>query len=403
MKTASALLFATVAAADYGYGAPSTSSKPGYPTIYPGHGKAPVTVTAQYQAIPTYAHGKWSEYEYLSTVFTDVYGNKITVTKTDEPVTVYHTKKTITHTAPVYGGYAKPTGYYGAIKNQTTTKVWNELYEEYHEVPYNHLGPHAIPGYSGNPKCTDNKDEQWVWIKEYSSGKWHTYKHTFTYSAPKPSVTTYDAPGTYTVPANDITVPYPTTVAAEATYHATANKPCTYGGVTTDVTKPTTITVPYGAYETHGHSTKTVIHTKTITCNKPGKYTIVKPTTTVYAHDTTVAYPTITKYPAGVYHHTKETVTITKSHQPYTCSYEQTKTYPVYSHKPTHKPSHKPSHSTHPTSTKPHGPDPSSDYEEPAESYGKPYGGYVKRGGVLERRKAEPVSPKAAAKRVILV
>jgi len=394
MKTASAILFASVAAA----------SKAGYTTVYPGHGKAPVTCTTQFQPVPTYVSGKWSEYEAISTVFTDVYGNKITVTKTDQPVTVYHTKTTITHTAPAYG-YAKPTGSYGYKSNYTSTKTWNELHEEYREVPYNHLGPHAIPGYSGNPKCKDQNDEQWVEIKNYSGGKWTTYKHTFTYTAPKPSVTTYDAPGTYTVPANDITVEYPTTVAAEATYHATANKPFTYGGVTTDVTKPTTITVPYGAYETHGGKTKTVIHTKTVTCTKPGKYTIVKPTVTVYPHDTTVAYPTTTKYEPGVYHHSRETITITKSHQPYTCSYHQTSSYPVPTSKPV-KPTHTKSSSTstHATTTKPHYPDPSSDYEEPADSYGTPSSGYVKRGGVLERRKAEPVSPKkAVAKRVILV
>jgi hypothetical protein len=404
MKSASALIFATAVAADYGYGAPSTSSKLGYTTVYPGHGKAPVTVTAQYQPIPTYVNGKWSEYEAISSVITDGYGNKITVTATDEDLTVYHTKKTITHTvtAPVEG-YAKPTGYYGA-KNATSTKTWNELYEEIHEVPYNHVGPHAIPGYPGNPKCTDNKDEQWVTIKEYSGGKWHTYLHTFTYSAPKPSVTTYDAPGTYTVPANDITVAYPTTVAVEQTYHATANKPITYGGQTTDVTKPTTITAPYAAYETEGATTKTVIHTKTITCDKPGKYTIVKPTTTVYAHDTTVVYPTVTKYPAGVYHHYPETVTITKSHQAYTCSFEQTSTYPVPSATSTHVSSSSSTETA--TSTKPYGADPSSDYEEPAESYGHASAGYVKRGGVLQRRKAEVAPAKVAvkaAKRVILV
>lgn len=435
MKSASAVLFATAVAAEYGYGAPAssskagyvapvtssklaygahvssakpgynahaTSSKLGYTTIYPGHGKPPCTVTAQYQPVPTYVNGEWSEYEAISTVITDAYGKKMTVTATDEDLTVYHTKKTLTHTvtAPVEG-YAKPTGYGGGEKAPYVTKTWDELFEEIHVIPYNHVGPHGIPGYSGNPKCEDKKDEQWVTIKEYSGGKWHTKEHTFTYSAPKPSVTTYDAPGVYTVPANDITVAYPTAVAAEETYHAVANKPITYGGQTTDVTKPTTITAAYAAYETHGAETKTVVHTKTITCNEPGKYTIVKPTTTVYAHDTTFVYPTVTNYPAGVYHHSAETVTITKAHQPYTCSFEQTSTYAVPTAAYTHEAYS--SATEEATSTKPYGANPSSDYEEPAESYGHASAGYVKRGGVLQRRKAEAGSAKAGAKRVILV
>jgi hypothetical protein len=406
MKSASAVIFATAVAADYGYGAPATSSKLGYTTIYPGHGKPAVTVTAQHQPVPTYVNGKWSEYEVISSVITDAYGNKMTVTATDEDMTVYHTKKTIVHTvtapgsgftAPV-GGYAKPTGY-GGEKAPYVTKTWDELFEEIHVVPFNHIGPHAIPGYSGNPNCKDNKDEQFVTIKEYSGGKWHTKAHTFTYSAPKPSVTTYDAPGVYTVPANDITVAYPTTVAVAETYHATANKPITYGGQTTDVTKPTTITAAYAAYETHGAETKTVMHTKTITCTEAGKYTIVKPTTTVYAHDTTIVHPTITNYPAGVYHHSAETVTITKAHQPYTCSFEQTSTYDVPAATSTRVAYSASTEEA--TSTVPYAPNPSSDYEEPAESYGHASSGYVKRGGVLQRREA--VAAKAGAKRVILV
>jgi hypothetical protein len=411
MKSASILTLATAVAAEYGYGAaPSTSAKLGYSTVYPGHGKQPVTVTAQYQPIPTYVNGKWSQYEAISTVITDANGNKVTVTKTEQDVTVYHTKTTLTHTmSGTAGGYAKPTGYSGgAYANSTKPSTWNELYEEIHEVSYNHMGPHALPGYSGNPKAKENKDEQAVKIKKYSGGKWNTYAHTFTYSAPKPSVTTYDAPGTYTVPAKDVTVPNPTTVTMTQTYTATANKPVTYGGQITEVSKPTTITAVYAAYETHGAVTKTVIHSTTVACPNAGKYTIVKPTTTVYAHDTTVTYPSVTKYDAGVYHHPAETVTITKSHQPYTCSFEQTSAYPVatppaasvypdaYSTAPAYS-------ATEPTSTAPYGADPSSDYDEPIENYGHANAGYVKRGGVLQRRKAESGPAKPAAKFAILV
>jgi hypothetical protein len=389
MKSAAVLLFATSVAAEYGYGAPSTSSTSstyGNSTVYSGHGKPSVTVPAHYQPIPTW-----------STVITDGYGNKITVTKSDEDVTVYHIKTTLTHTTTYTAqGYAKPTGHYGGNSTHTSTKIWNELYEEIYECPYNHVGPHAIPGYSGNPKCTDNPDEQAVTVKEYTHGKWTTYVKTFTYSAPKPLVTSYDAPGTYTIPANDVTIEYPTTVAVEETYHASANKPCTYGGKTTYVTKPTTITAAYAACETKGHVTKTVVYSTTLTCTKPGKYTIHKPTTTVYPHDTTVTYPTVTTYPAGEYHHPAETVTITKSHQHHTCSYSQTSTYPHPTY-PTGKPHHTSS------STQPPNPDPSSDYEEPVENYGHAHAGYVRRGGVLERRKADVDSANIVARPVILV
>lgn len=405
MKSASAVIFATAVAAEYGYGPVSTSSEVGYTTVYPGHGAAPVTVTAQYQPVPTYVNGKWSQYEAISSVITDVYGNKITVTAADESLTVYSTKKTITHTvtAPVEG-VAKPTGYYGASNATYTTKTWDELYEEIHEVSYDHVGPHAIPGYSGNPKCKDNKDQQSVNVKKYADGKWSTYAQTFTYGAPKPAVTTYDAPGVYTVPASDITVAYPTTVAVEQTYHAAANVPVTYGGMTTSVTKPTTITAAYASCETQGTVTKTVIHSKVVTITKAGEYEIVKPTTTVYPHNTEVAYPAVTEYPAGVYHHAAETVTITKAHQAYTCSFEKTSTYAV----PTAisaavseyaVPS---SVADKATGTQPPAADPSSDFEEPAESYGHASAGYVKRGGVLQRRKVETVAAKAA-NHVILV
>lgn len=402
MKSATILSLATAVAAEYGYGAaPKTSSasKLGYTTIYPGHGKHPVTVTAQYQPVPTYESGKWSHYEAISTVITDVYGNKITVTKTDQDVTVYHTKTTLTHTKSAPVGYAKPTGY-NAYANSTKPQTWNELYEEIHEVPYNHLGPHALPGYAGNPKAKETKDKQAVKIKKYQGGKWNVYDYTFTYNAPKPQVTTYDAPGTYTVPAKDITVAYPTAAIVTQHYTAKANEPVTYGGHITKVSKPTTITAHYPAYETHGSVTKTVMKTTTVGCPTAGKYTIVKPTTTVYKHDTTGSYPQVTKYPAGVYHHPAEVVTITEAHQPYTCTFEQTSAYPVVT-----PPAHPtvPVYGEEPSTAGPAYPDPSSDYDEPIESYGHANAGYVKRGGVLQRRKAESGPAKPVAKFAILV
>ncbi|KAF2652601.1 hypothetical protein K491DRAFT_695477 [Lophiostoma macrostomum CBS 122681] len=445
MKTASALLFATAVAADYGYGsyAEESTSDAAYTTIYPGYDHEPVTVTSQYQTIPTYDAdaSTWSEYAYVSTVITDYDGNDYTVTNTDQPVTVYHESSTITHyqeePTPVasHGYYplAGANGTYSAAP--APTKAYYELTEEVHEATYKDLGPKALPGYGGSGFRKD-PDHQPVVIKKYSNGKWHSYSYVFTYGAPKPSATTFENPGTYTLPASDVTVEKPTTAAVEAhqTYHA--HQHVTYGGHYTHVPHKTTLTAPYGAYETHGASTKTIIKYKTITCPSAGKYTIVKPTTTSYDHDTTLSYPTTTHYEPGVYHHPRETVTITKKHQPYTCSYTKTHSYPFPSHYPTWKPSsthstktktkhhsstktkhhstHKPTSTHHgyphttspasttqdaygtsstPSATTPYGPDPSGDldYDVAVENYGTPNAGYVKRGGMLERRTTEDV------------
>jgi hypothetical protein len=444
MKTTSTLLFVGVATASYDYGvAPTSSSSAGYTTITPGGSSyGPVTVTSQYQTVPTYVSSasSYSSYVYVSTVVTDADGKKCTVTKTEDPVTVYHSKSTKTHTttygpAPSAGGHL-PYGYNGTASPYTPhTKTWEELCEKVVEVPYKQLGPSALPGYPGSGLCGEDcygsddstptgDDEktnyQPAHVKEYQDGKWSTYTVTYTYGAPTPKATTYANPGTYTVPDYDVTVQKTKTVAEEGTYTAPAGETVTYGGQTTDVSKSCTITAPYAAYETQGTETKTVIKTTTITADKPGKYTIAKPTTTVYDQEHVCHYPTAKVYPPGVYHHSKETITITKTSQAYTCSYQSTSTYPTSSTTSSYPSASKDSYPTstpvspssttdgyptdYPTasSTQPHNPDPSSDYEEPAESYGVPSAGYVKRGGMLQRRKVEK---KAApvGKRVILV
>lgn len=73
--------------------------------------------------------------------------------------------------------------------------------------------------------------------------------------------------------------------------------------------------------------TETVIKYTTVYVTSTGKVEVAKPTTTVYEHDTEVAYPTAKYYEAGIYHHDAQTVTVTKSGEPYTCKYEQTKKY----------------------------------------------------------------------------
>ncbi|ORX96854.1 hypothetical protein BCR34DRAFT_578391 [Clohesyomyces aquaticus] len=425
MKTASAVLFAGVAAASKAY-----------TTIYPcpdcPTSLAPpaCTVTKQYQPVSTCSvYGKTtscSTYAYVSTVLSDYDGHNYTVTKTDQPVTVYHTTSTITHTEL---GYATPSAYatggyynangtssgapYPATPYATPTKIWNEKYEKYEVVPYNEMGPHALPGYGGSHLCgekchgPDKIKYQPKEVKECYGGKCATYAYIATYGVPKPSVTTYATPGIYTISSYDMTIADPTTMPAEATYVAHSGEAVTYGGMTTSVDKPTTITAPYAVYTTKSKTvTSTIIYT-TYVCPHAGKYTVVKPTTTSYSTEHTLVYPTTTEYLAGVYHHTKETVTITKSNEPYTCHYHDSSVYPTTTPAPYGTTSvSKDSYPTGSSTSSAAYPDPSSDYEEPAENYGTPYAGYVKRGGMLERRK--PVVKAAAPKvnlnkRVILV
>lgn len=366
------LIFAATAAAYDAYGGygeefkSSSSVKPiGYTTVFPGYGKDPVTVTTQHQPYPTCVSAgygakncdKWEEDAYVSTVIKDYNKKDVTITKTYEPVTVYHTKKTITHSATgKYNGYATPTGGYaaptGSAYKNGTEGCWYELYEKIEEAPYNKLGPHALPGYPGSGLYKDGYEKQPVHVKEYKGGKWSEYDHEYSYGVPEDEVKTYEKPGVYTVPAKDVTVKagYPVTYPAEATKTAKAGETCTYGGQYIDAKETGYVTAAYGAYETKVYGSETVTETvvkyTTIYVTKTGHYEISKPTTAVYDHDTEVAYPTAKYYEPGVYHHDAVTVTVTKSNEPYTCKYEQTKKY-----EPTHTPKGGKDYPAYPTST----------------------------------------------------
>ncbi|KAH9880999.1 hypothetical protein J1614_001492 [Plenodomus biglobosus] len=346
-----ALVFAATAAASYdGYGAhyaesssaamkPSTSPKPvGYTTIYPGYGKEPVTVTSQYQPYPTCVSagyggkdcGKWEDDKYVSTTIKDYDQKVVTITKVAQPVMVYHTKSTITHSAGGKGyptssaGYAQPTG--SAYKNGTDG-CWYELYEKIEEVPYNQLGPHAMPGYPGSGMYADGDKKQPVHVKEYKGGKWSEYEHVYYHGTPKEEVTTYGKPGVYTVPAKTVTFDYPVAHPAEATKTAKAGETCTYGGQYINADKTGYVTGAYGAWETKVVGDKTVTETvvkyTTVYASSTGKVMVAEPTTTVYAHDTVVAYPIAETYAPGVYKYEAQTVTVTKGGEAYTCSYEK--------------------------------------------------------------------------------
>ncbi|PVI02384.1 hypothetical protein DM02DRAFT_701856 [Periconia macrospinosa] len=416
-------------------------ARAGYTTINPAGTHAPVTVTSQYQPVPTYisSASSHSTYMYISTIIADADNKNATVTNTDQPITIHHQKYTITHTRPQTNsasmGMPHPTGsgHLPYTKNTTTaphSHTWTELYEKIDEAPYRDLGPSALPAYTGSGLCTkkchgnDGIIYQPVHVSEYNNGRWSQYNTTHTYGVPTPSATTYQQPGTYTIPKYDMTIRQTTTVAAEATYTAHASETVTYGGSLTEVHKPCTITASYGAYstmtETGQKTTKTIIKTTTIFAKKPGTYTIAKPTTTWYPSEEVCTYPTISVYHPGVYHHTRETVKITKTSQAYTCQYHQSSSSSPIPYPTNSQSLLSPSASSHPTPTTPcpssssqtphtipspttpYNPDPSSDPEDPVESYGTPSAGYVKRGGVLERRKGA-AGKKGVFKKVVLV
>jgi hypothetical protein len=377
------LIFAATAAAYDPYGGygevkpssvvvkASTSSKPvGHTTIHPGYGKQPVTVTTQYQPYPTCVSAgynakscdKWGEDTYVSTTIKDCDGNHKVITKTNEPVNVYHTKKTITHSATgKYGsptstaGYALPTG---AANKNGTEGCWYELYEKIEEVPYNQLGPHALPGYPGSGLYPAGDKKQPVKVKEYKGGKWSEYQHEYKFGVPEDEVKTYEKPGVYTLPAKDLYVDKPVTHPAEATKTAKAGETCTYGGAYVEAKETGYVTGAFGAYETKVVSgktmTETVVKYTTVYVTSTGKVEIAKPTITVYDHDTEVAYPTAKSYSAGYYHQDAKVITVTKSGEQVTCKYEATPTPKKGGQYPAHEtstPAHDNSYGYKPSAT----------------------------------------------------
>ncbi|KAF2124199.1 hypothetical protein P153DRAFT_254115, partial [Dothidotthia symphoricarpi CBS 119687] len=325
-----------------GYGETSTNVY-GYATMTPGYGKPPVTITSQYQAYPTCVSkdgdkcGKWNDEKYVSTVIKDYDNKDVTVTKTEQIVTIYKTKSTKTNSAtPTPTSYKKDDFMKADCKSSADgssddkSTEWYELYEKSYEASYKDLGPHAMVGYPGSGLRGDLKDHQPVKVKEYKDGKWSEYDDDLKYGTPE-DVKTYEKAGVYTNPSKDVYVDHPITKGSEAYATAKAGAPVTYGGAYTDVDAPCTVTGAYGAYETgvsDGKTvTSTVVKTVTVYCPKAGKCEIAKPTTTVYDHDTEFAYPTPVTYAPGVYHYDAETVTITDPSKPYTCEFKQTKTY----------------------------------------------------------------------------
>lgn len=202
------LIFAATAAAYDAYGGygddAKSSVKPiGYTTIVPGYGKDPVTVTSQHQPYPTCVSAgyggkdcnKWEDDTYVSTTIKDYDGKDVKITKTKDCVTIYHTKKTITHSATgKYNGYATPAGGYAAPTGSTykdgadAKGCWYELYEKIETAEYGNLGPHALPGYPGSGLYKGGDKKQPVHVKEYKGGKWSEYEHEHHYGKPEADV-----------------------------------------------------------------------------------------------------------------------------------------------------------------------------------------------------------------------
>ena len=124
-------------------GCPSSVSQP------------PITVSAQYQTVstcaPTSACARgglcqtsypYETFAYVSTVIPCA-GGSATITKTDQPVTVSRYRTTVTSfSTPAGRRHAKPTPVYSTIGQD-------------YVLPYNKVGPLAIPGYGGSGLCTD--------------------------------------------------------------------------------------------------------------------------------------------------------------------------------------------------------------------------------------------------------
>lgn len=140
---------------------------------------------------------------------------------------------------------------------------------------------------------------------------------TVTQDLPVNSVTVFDNPGTYTIPASTWTVTAETTVPVPTTTQLSPGENV-YGGVTTVVQESTTVVCPVAAEETHDSTITTVLHTTTYVCPSAGTYTIGASTTSVPT-STIVVVPTPATVTPGTYTQSEQTVTVTETSFTYVC------------------------------------------------------------------------------------
>jgi exo-beta-1,3-glucanase (GH17 family) len=141
-----------------------------------------------------------------------------------------------------------------------------------------------------------------------------------TVPVPTAEVTTCATPGVYTIPAKTVTLTA-TETAVVPTTTALAAGPQTFGGVTTTVAGPTTVTCPYVAAETKEGTITSVITSTVYECPTAGVYTIGAQTTNMAA-PATITYGAVKEFAPGTYAHPEITTTITKTNYVVTCPLE---------------------------------------------------------------------------------
>ncbi|KAK0383217.1 hypothetical protein NLU13_9130 [Sarocladium strictum] len=132
---------------------------------------------------------------------------------------------------------------------------------------------------------------------------------------PVPEVTVCPTPGTYTIPAQTITVDKTVTVCAAASTHLPPGTH-TYGEITTVVESSTTVTCPY-ATATNGEEAPVTTHV----CPEAGVCTVVPGTVTVVETETDIYYACPTTYAPGTYTAPATTVTVTVDQYVVYCPY----------------------------------------------------------------------------------
>jgi len=165
-KAAFAIIMAEAALAN-----PFTTIDP-CPGAPPSVKHEPVTVTAQYQSVPTCAPTKvcvrgncwttypFSTYEYVSTVVPCAWdgtsSSSTTVTKTDQPVRISQWTSTLTSITTVPTTVTPHGGFYRHWRKPVVIETEITKYQTVTKIavaPYNQIGPLAFPEWVGSGLC----------------------------------------------------------------------------------------------------------------------------------------------------------------------------------------------------------------------------------------------------------
>ncbi|SPN96923.1 related to beta-glucosidase [Cephalotrichum gorgonifer] len=192
---------------------------------------------------------------------------------------------------------------------------------------------------------------------------------------PTPEVSEYPEPGTYSWDATTITISETTTVCAATTVECTPGTN-TYGGVTTVVDTPTTVTCDVAVETTQpGGVVTSTLSLTTFVCPTPGTYTIGA-SETVVEEETVVVYPVPATYEPGTYTKPAGVVTVTETGYVTVCPWEGGPTpAPAPTPAPTPAPEPQPEPAPAPA------PEPAPKPEEPKPTPEVPSGGDYGLGG----------------------